>query len=359
MCSESPRPSLFALGPLAGALLLSLALGACGKKGDPLPPLRTIPAPTQDLSVAQQGRLILLEMAYPSTTSAGQALGGIDSVELFAVSKPTSAEGPLPTAEPYEFLLEQPPLLVLQGTELQSSILGDRIQFRLPLADSLPAVPTATIFAVRTTKLGESSRLSNRVALRAQEPPAAPSGLDAQARRPGVELTWRAPGEAEGFDVYRRLATERGYGNPIGRAAGEDRSYVDRSASYGERYIYTVRTVGVAEPLVHSDPAGEREIEYLDRFPPRLPQNLVALPERGSIRLRWDPSPDRDVAGYILLRRDPTRNELVRITDEPVTGTEYLDRGLASGLTFEYRIRVVDHLGNESHLGPPVAATTR
>ena len=77
MCSESAHPRLPVLRLSLCALLLSLALGACGKKGDPLPPLRTVPMLTQDLTVTQQGRLILLELGYPGTTSSGQALGGI------------------------------------------------------------------------------------------------------------------------------------------------------------------------------------------------------------------------------------------------------------------------------------------
>jgi hypothetical protein len=247
----------------------------------------------------------------------------------------------------------------LRGAELESAVVGDRIQVRLPIADPLPAEPTATIFAVRTRKGEEVSDLSNRVALLAQRPPDPPSGLVAEARPRGVELGWQLEGDVQGFDIYRRLATERGYGDPLKRVPGANRRFLDDSARYGERYIYTVRTVAGTKPLVHSDPAGEREIDYVDKFPPRLPANFVALPEEGAVRLRWDPSPDADVAGYVLYRRDPARTQFVRVSAEPFLATEYLDRGLASGLGFEYRLQVVDQLGNESELGPPVSATTR
>jgi hypothetical protein len=102
-----------------------------------------------------------------------------------------------------------------------------------------------------------------------------------------------------------------------------------------------VRGVANADPLIHSDPAGEREIEYKDLFAPPLPPNLVALAERASIRLRWDPSDADDVAGYVIYRREPARN-FHRLGDGLITGTEYVDRNLTTGFTYAYRIQVVD-----------------
>ena len=62
MCSEAPRKQPLSVAVL-GVLLFTLVLGACGKKGDPLPPLRTVPLQTKDLTVSQQGSAIFLEMA--------------------------------------------------------------------------------------------------------------------------------------------------------------------------------------------------------------------------------------------------------------------------------------------------------
>ena len=50
------------------ALLTTLSVG-CGKKGDPMPPLRNIPLTTSDLEIRQQGRVILFDMGYPTTTA--------------------------------------------------------------------------------------------------------------------------------------------------------------------------------------------------------------------------------------------------------------------------------------------------
>ncbi len=350
----------------ASALLLAalVALGACGKKGPPLPPLRNIPLATKDLEVRQQGRQILLGMAYPATTVSGMTLGGIDAVELLELVKPVPPatgedETPvLPSAEAREMEAGARTLLTLSGTELTAAVVGDRIQLRLPLAEQLPAEPVANIFAVRTVKGDETSTISNRVTLVPLAPPAPPGNLQVRPTADGIELTWEAGDDTQGFDVFRRDAQIRGYGEPVRRVDGDQRQYLDDSARFDKRYIYTVRTVAGIDPLIHSDEAGEREIEYEDRFAPPLPKNLVALAERAAIRLRWEPSPAGDVAGYVIYRREPGRN-FHPITDRPITGAEYLDRGLASGLTYAYRLQVIDHKGNESELSAPVETTAR
>ncbi len=361
----------FKKSSVAGLLVVGLLASACGKKGAPLPPLRNVPLATNDLEVRQQGRQILLDMAYPAVTMSGMTLGGIDAVELLELIKPVppvTGEGEtpiaLPSAEAREIEAGARTLLTLSGAELTAAVVGDRIQIRLPLAEPLPAEPVANIFAVRTVKGAETSAISNRVTLVPIAPPAPPSNLQVRPLAGGIELTWEAredataEAQAVSFDVFRRDAQIRGYGEPLRRVDGAQRKYLDESARFDKRYIYTVRTVAGIDPLIHSDEAGEREIEYEDRFAPPLPKNLVALAERAAIRLRWEPSTAEDVATYVIFRREPGR-DFHRLTGDPITGAEYLDTGLASGLTYAYRLKVIDHKGNESELSAPVETTAR
>lgn len=352
---RTPAVAAASLVLLIGGLL---ALAGCGKKGDPLPPLRTIPQRTDDLKIRQQGRVILLDMTYPVTTVSGLALGGIDAVELHELVRPT-VEGTASPVEERQFLAEAKVLLTLRGSELATAVTGDRIQIRVPLAANLPAEPMAHTFAVRTLKAAETSAFSNAVTLVPIEPPPPPRDLRLTPRADGVELAWEIGEEnATGFDVFRRQAEEHGYAEPIRSLPAETRQYLDTTARYGKRYIYTVRTVANREPLIQSTAAGESEIGYEDRFAPPLPENIVALGERDRVRLRWDPSAADDVAGYILYRREPGR-EFHRITEAPIVQVEYIDRGLVSGYEYAYRIQVVDRVGNESELSEPVSTTVR
>ncbi len=362
MCSSTPfgRFRRAACGLTLVAALLPLA--ACGKKGDPLPPLRTIPLPTTDLTVRQQGRLILFDLGYPTVTVAGLALDGIDALELYVMTKPLPAGAPpgtpWPSAEPAEFEAAGKVLQRFSGADLQAAVAGDRLQFQLPLASPLPAEPTATIYAVRAVKGTETSGYSNRVTLVAREPMAPPRSLAVEPQADGIRLGWESEPGAEGFDVFRRDAQNKAYGQAIARVPGSERGFLDKTAAFGSSYIYTVRAVASANPLVLSDPAGEREVGYEDRFAPPTPGNLIALGERGAVRLRWDASPASDLRGYLVFRKDPAR-DFMQLTPEPITATEYTDRGLSSGLTFEYVVQAVDKSGNESARTAPAVTVTR
>ena len=358
MCSDHPVSLRVALG--LSLVLAVLPIVGCGKKGEPLPPLRTIPLPTTDLSVYQQGRLILFDLAYPSTTLSGLPLGGIDTLELYAMTKPLppDAGAAWPSAEPAEFEAAGKLLQRFSGADLQAAVAGDRLQFQLPLASPLPSSPLATIYAVRSTKAGETSNYSNRVTLVAREPMAPPKGLAVEAQADGIHLRWESDAAAQGFDIFRRDAQNKAYGQAIARVPGGERVFVDQTASFGNNYIYTVRAVANANPLVHSDPAGEREVGYEDRYAPPVPGNILALGERGTVRLRWDASPGTDVAGYLIWRKDPAR-DFTKLTATPLLATEFTDRGLASGLTFEYVLQAVDKSGNESPRSAPVSVVTR
>ncbi len=345
---------------LLAAMGLALFVG-CGKMGDPMPPLRNVPMKTSDLSIRQQGKVLFFDMAFPSTTASGLVLGGVDSVELSQYAKALQADGSLPKIDPRELENGAEVILTLRGSDLSSAVVGDRIQFRLPMSDDLPETPTsASFFAVKTYKGEETSALSNQVALIPAKPPQAPNNLGLEALPKSIRITWdlEDPRPIEGFEILRRDASQRGYGDPLKRVKGEARDFFDRTAVYGNRYIYTVRSVASLEPLVLSADSGEREIHYEDRFPPAIPKNFVALAETGAVRLRWDPSPDSDVAGYILHRREPGR-DFHPLNDAPMRQVEYLDRGLTSGFSYSYRIQVVDQQGNQSPLSEPITTTTR
>ncbi len=269
MCSEPLRRAPRAL---LVALLVPLALVplGCGKRGDPMPPPRTIAQPVGDLAVRQRGLEVALEFGHPKATLAGLALPGLAEVKVFEATK-AAPEGAVPTIDARELELAARPLLTLAGAELTGAISGDRLTVRFRLDAAALAPPTARFYAVRTLATGgEWSPWSNVATLVPRAAPEPPGGLQVTAKKGGVELAWSAPAAAvEGYQVYRREATRTAYGAPIASLDAATTAYQDLAVVYGQRYIYTVCSLGARTPaVVESAPAGEREIDYQDRFAP-------------------------------------------------------------------------------------------
>jgi len=347
------------------SLLVCLALvagaAACGRRGDPMPPLRYVPNVTTDLSVRQQGDLVTLDFAYPLTTASGQALPGLRAVEVWSLVSDQPAETSR-GIDQRAYAQAATRRASIEGPELESAVFGDRLRLRLPfstLAGAEPREDGSLVLGVRTVSTtAETSDVSNLAALDVRATTAAPTGLDLVPQAKGIALSWSAADPGEGFTIYRRRSQERGYGAPIARAGADELRYLDREAAYGERYFYTVRTIVGTEPLVESAAAVEREIAYLDTFPPPPPASLVALAEAERVRLVLEPSPADDVAGYVVYRRDPGA-QFRRVNRDLLAELELVDTGLASGLTYVYRATAVDDAGNEGPPGDEVSVTVR
>ena len=338
--------------PILLTLAAATLLVACGRKGDPLPPLRYIPTPARDLSLHQQGGVFILNMGYPQTTTTGLTLPGLDEVEVWWLRAPNAGTLEL---DARTFAARSELLLGLRGAELSSSVIGDRIETRFPIP---PEVESADqlVFATRSvSSTGEPSDYSNLVQIRFAPAPAPPTGLELTPLEEGVRLDWNAPDDVA-IHVFRRPATARRYGGPLRRLDAGTSTFVDTGVNYGRRYIYAVRSIAGADPLVESDPSAEREIEYRDVFAPAPPQSVVALGEVGGARLVLEESPTADTAGYVIYRQDPEA-DFRRVNDEPHPRLEFRDSGLTPGLTYRYYVTAVDAAGNEGEPSRVVTVT--
>lgn len=379
---------------LAWAVLAVTLAGAagCGKKGDPMPPIRMIPAPTEELVGVQRGERLLLELPYPTTTAAGTPLSAVTGVSVWQLVAPLPAgTTDVPRVDEAQFLAGARPVRVVPENALGEVVQGNRIALELPLPDPADGA-TLVSLAVKTQGAGEAeSALSNRITFLRAEPPPPPTALRAEGRPEGVEISWDAPevppepeGEAAegedlegddatgagnverdrealaGFNVYRRHATERLFGPQLQAVRPGSRSFVDESATLGERYIYTVTSVASRRPVtVESAFAEAVEVHYRDRFPPPVPSGVVTLAEEGQVRLVWRESQAPDLAGYRVYRRGPDTQEFRPVTPELVQATEFVDRDLPSGATYSYRVAAVDTTGNESEGSELATAAVR
>lgn len=233
-----------------------------------------------------------------------------------------------------------------------------------PTPSPSPSGPpvTARFFAIRTVaKGGDKSDFSNlAVIVPTATPPAPPTDVTLTPLENGIEISWTpASDNVLGHLVYRRDAQSHGYGPFLhGLRKEEGNKWLDSTARYGQRYVYTVSSAISLDPRIESALGGEHEIDYQDRFPPQPPTRLVALAEGAQVRLVWEASPSPDAIGYVVYRQDPGQ-EFHRVTAQPVSAREYIDDGLVAGLRYRYRVAAIDGAGNLGQASEEAEATPR
>ena len=354
------RPRAHALGPCL-AVLLAAAL-ACGKKGDPRPPLRPTPATITDLRLAQRGDQVEIRFTAPRASTDGAPLPVLD-IDLFVAREDGEfakvARSRRFKAAPGEVLTETEPL---------------------------PAPGTTLRAAARALAKGHRASLPEPEHLVVVAPLAAPTGLGAQLAVEGVTLTWQGelpaplptpeptptptprveattglPGPtptpkptpsppapepfAPGFLIYRRPAAGT-YVAPLAPTATVERAFVDRTAQPGESWCYALRAVAAIEPLVESAASNEACIEVKDVRAPAAPSGVAALPREDGLEVSWSPSPEADLAAYRIYRA--ARGAFERVAEVSASETTFLDTQAPSGILLRYRVTAVDRAGNES-----------
>jgi hypothetical protein len=179
----------------------ALAAGACGKRGDPLPPLPRTPQPVANLKLAQRGALLEIAYVAPRSTTGGARLGVIEVETLRA----ESAAGPSPRPSAAPKAPEGVPGAAVAAAarageaqkaiaEFQKAARGTRRRAApgesLTETAPLPPVGTTVRVAARVFDGGRVSTPSPIASLTVQPVPPAPHDLVAELRGETVALRW-------------------------------------------------------------------------------------------------------------------------------------------------------------------------
>src|SRR6185436_4924170 len=233
------RSSLLESARVKKLLALSLVvLAACGKRGDPHPPVPIIPQATSDLVVSQRGPNVVLAWSYPSLTTAGKKLDTVNRVVVYRYIEELPAAQPprdVKTLLPGDVDTTQPQAIALFSkvpglTPAQFSRLKERLDSiesaNLPEATSGAKLiytdtpqfhtkdgrPVRLNYAIVTEGGTTHSAVGNVAAIVPVDVPLPPADVVATPKAEGVVLTWTAPAKAAtgdakpfitGYNVYR------------------------------------------------------------------------------------------------------------------------------------------------------------
>lgn len=396
--------------PPRAALLLLALLPACGKKGDPLPPLRPTPAAVTDLRLAQRGDQVVITFTAPRAGVDGGRLPVLDLELLVAEGEgdfQKRARARRFKAAPGESFTETEPLPA-PGTYLRVAARGIARGHRGSLAEPARLVVTAPLTSPTDLTAGVSAEgvtlswrgevpaplptptpvpepADDKAPLAGEEAPAA----EGPARMPAAEPVAAPPGEpaplpagaqppetatpgptekalpkpkatptpkpfVPGFSIYKRAPAST-YGPPLSPSAVTETRFVD-PAQPGESWCYVVRAVASADPQVESAPSNEACAEMKDVVAPAPPTGLTALDLEAGVEVRWSAAPEVDVVAYRVYRRGG-RGGPEPIALVPAPATRFLDEAPPGGVRLRYQVSATDGAGNESDLTLPVDVT--
>lgn len=184
----------------------------------------------------------------------------------------------------------------------------------------------------------------------AQQVPAAPTQVVAQAGDAQVALSWQASTGAASYNVYRSLTS---HGTSTKIASGvTSTGYTDTGLTNGTTYFYYVTAVNTAGESTGSNEASATPMATL---PPLPPTNVQATAGNTQVGLTWTVS--AGATGYNIYRGLTSRGESTTpINASPVTTTSYNDTTVTNGTTYFYYVKAVSGAG-QSHRSNEVSAT--
>jgi hypothetical protein len=343
---------------LAGLGLVVLA-AACGRKGNPLPPLRPEPGHITDTRLRRIDDRVELRFTIPAANADGTTPSVLDRVEVYAMATPASA--PAPTT----------------AQLIDPSHLKGRIEIRhekaaakaMPGAppDPRPAPGDATMFIDRagTDRHGEDAPVLHYivvgvsgkthkgvaagpfdVALAASPP--VPQRLAFTYDEQTLTLTWQPAASGQLFRVYDVDADDAALTGPVSLRPTSTATTFAAPVEFGRSRCLMVRAVQEMGPSIIEGPAAGRAcVTPVDTFPPPAPTGLLAIPGEGSVELTWEAVTAKDLAGYVVLRGDGSGDRLLPLT-KVMPDAHYTDRTATRGLTYSYAVLAEDARGNAS-----------
>lgn len=362
----------------AAAIVLAVA---CGKRGDPHPPVPVIPKAISDLVVAQRGAKVILSWSFPSLTTAGQKLGGIRRIVVYRYTEelpvgqpPRDATVPtdvslfakVPPIGPQQFTRLRQRIDSIESADLPSATVGAKLVYQdTPPFHTSDGRPVRINYAAVTEGLTARSEMSNIAAIVPIDVPMPPDSVTAAAKPEGIVLTWKAPEKnvtgtekprVVGYNVFRTAPDQvvDELSTPVNPTPIAKTTYTD-VPSYGS-YQYVVTAVAAAgAPRVESDPSALVKAEFKDLQPPPMPAGLTALLETNAVRLVWDPVDAPDLLGYVIWRTEGAGMQDIKpvgkvplVFDHPITQTNYTDPTVKAGISYYFEVESVDKSGNHS-----------
>jgi hypothetical protein len=361
-------------GALAASLVVcaAVAAGGCGKRGNPLPPLRPVPARIADLSAVRTASRVTLHFTVPAANVDGTTPAAVERVDVYRIVLATGMPPPpvsVLTSMP-KYLLTHlsvrrppPPAPAPKSAEGASSppptppasaapadtrpLPGEAVTVVDEIDDAARAtggVRHYVVIPVAGSGRGRPGAATPVVAVPLGLLPAAPADLALTYDEKQLTAAWHAATAGDVFSVWQTPGPvfDAATAKPL---TPEPISVTQFTLplTFGEQTCVAVRATHVTRAVrAEGAPAAPVCVTPVDTFPPPAPTGLQAVQEGAAVTLIWNRVEVPDVAGYIVLRGEAASGTLQPLMRAPIADVTYRGTAVQPGQTYTYAVYAVD-----------------
>lgn len=345
-------------------IVLSLTVGACGKRKPPLPPNEKV-MQRAEVTGFQRGNQIILSWKMPMTNAAEGSVLHISRADVYRLTERLDAPQSL-SEEEFASRSQIVATIPLTKNDFGAKTLQytDTLQFA--------GQPARIRYAIRFVNAsGQRAAFSNFFLL---EPAAriavGPSSLSTTLSQESVRLDWTAPtanvdgstpANILGYNIYRS-ESEKSPAKLLNQTPISDTNYEDRFFDFEKEYFYFVRAVSLGTDAAPTESSESNiiKIKPVDTFPPTAPAAITIAATPTSISIFFPANPENDVEGYSVYRSIDAslpKEQWTLLTKELLKANTYQDEAVESGKTYFYYVKSTDKYKNVSEASEVVSET--
>jgi hypothetical protein len=303
-----------------GVLFAALfVLAACGKVGDPRPPIIRVTTRVDNLSGAQNGYKVFLSWTNPAKYVDGNPATDTGVVHIFLNGAEIAAVPATSAGQPQSFPVDV--------TKDVNNPLSFTIQLVVPRAN-------------------KPSPISNAVTVTPVDVPGTPGPIVPIVDQGKIVLTWAPPvvrGDLAQAYLVQRSDRPAPLRVPLAR-------FEDSDFEVGKSYDYTVTAVRGTDPQIPGDGSVAATVLAKDETSPKAPAGLQIQLLASTAFLQWEQNSETDLKEYHVFRSDRPNVPIA-----VVVANAFGDPDYEPGKGISYEVLAVDDSGNPSKRSAPRA----
>jgi hypothetical protein len=326
---------------LVGVFLI-FGLASCGKKANPVIPVKVLPKGVDSLGAQVKGKSLVVSWIIPTHNTDDSPLTDLKG---FKFQKGEWASRDFCPSCPDQF--QETRWIDLKGPQMPDlKIEQDRVE--LTFMKLQPGL-TYSFQVTAVTKKDSASEASKTLRVAWDLPLMAPSKLEAKPQDQGLEISWEPPqtlidGSSPqgliGYSLYRRMG--KGSWVKVTPDPIKSLKVLDGELQEAVTYTYQVKALRqVQGSLLESEGSEEKEIVFTRLAPPPAIQELLGLANAQGIEIRWQRLENVASSGYHVYKRKGNETKPKRITQEMIKDSAFQDEQVVPGTQYFYSISVV------------------